>query len=415
MKRNDQDPEAVGVHNWILFGVCFLGTVFAGQISTLMSVYLPNAIDSLMVGGERSAEALNLVSSYINAIFLLGWTLGGFSWGFISDRIGRLKSFTFSLLCIGLFTTIVSFTFSWEVLVFVRLLAGFGVGGVMVVSVTYLSEVWPPTSRNIAIGIVSIGFPVGIFTSGLINMFAEWREGFLIGILPLGLSAVSYFILKESRAWLETTSIPSKIRTQIFVAYREELIHGIVIFGSMLIGLWAVFSWYPTWVQSLLQGTGSDGQSERGIVMMLLGIGGLTGGFLSGWVAKSLGVRRAMILCFLGCTLMTLLLFGFNSGFSWIIYIETAFLSLFFGLSQGLLSFYIPQLFPTEIRAGATGICFNMGRIFTTIAVFSLGSLVTALGGYGNALLTFSFVFILGLIFIFFGRSSASRVIPSSN
>src|SRR5690606_21707584 len=119
------------------------------------------------------------------------------------------------------------------------------------------------------------------------------------------------------------------------------------IFGAMLIGLWGMFSWIPTWVQSLLVGT--DGQTERGVAMMLLGAGGLSGGFLSGWVSNALGVRRAMMLCFSGCILMSVLLFGLNDSFSVVIYVELGLLSLFFGISQGLLSIYIPQLFPVHI------------------------------------------------------------------
>src|SRR5690606_15261944 len=249
-----------------------------------------------------------------------------------------------------------------------------------------LSEVWPKNSRNIMIGIVSIGFPIGIFSSGMVNLLSDWREGFLLGIIPLVLAIFALFGLKESEPWKKSKTLASKISgIDLIKQYRAELLHGTVIFGSMLIGLWAVFSWFTTWVQSLIQNT--DGQEERGFAMMLFGIGGLIGGFSSGWISKTLGVRKSMMLCFGGCTVMAILLFGFNSTFSWLIYLETALLSLFFGLSQGLLSFYIPQLFPTTIRAGATGFCFNLGRIFTTLAVFSLGALVDALGGYSNALL----------------------------
>ena len=254
------------------------------------------------------------------------------------------------------------------------------------------------------IGIVSIGFPIGIFSSGMVNLLSDLREGFLLGIIPLVLAIFALFGLKESEPWKKSKTLASKISgIGLIKQYRAELLHGTVIFGSMLIGLWAVFSWFPTWVQSLIQNT--DGQEERGFAMMLFGIGGLIGGFSSGWISKTLGVRKSMMLCFGGCTVMAILLFGFNSTFSWLIYLETALLSLFFGLSQGLLSFYIPQLFPTTIRAGATGFCFNLGRIFTTLAVFSLGALVDALGGYSNALLIFSLVFVFGFLKLFFGQN----------
>lgn len=401
-----------GMHGWILFTCCLLANVFAGQIATLMSVYLPNVLDA-MLGNEPGPDRMERVGSYINAIFLLGWTLGGFSWGLIADGIGRSMSFILSLACLGIFTLAVYFAPTWETLVFLRLLAGFGVGGVMVISVTFLSEVWPGASRNIVIGIVSIGFPIGIFTSGIVNLLSGWRAGFLIGALPLLLAIIAIFTIKESVAWSALRPSRTLNRWEHFRIHRAELIHGTIVFGSMLIGLWAVFSWYPTWVQSLLQDSASSGQQERGIVMMVLGLGGLIGGFLSGWVAKGIGVRNSMVLCFSGCSLMAFLLFGFHTTFSVFIYVETVFLSLFFGLSQGLLSFYIPQLFPTEIRAGATGFCFNLGRIFTTLAVFSLGNLVSLLGGYGNALLLFSGIFLIGLILILLGRPYPAKLAPS--
>jgi hypothetical protein len=110
------------------------------------------------------------------------------------------------------------------------------------------------------------------------------------------------------------------------------------------------------------------------------------------------------MLCFAGCLVMAVLLFGFNTTFSAIIYPEIALLALFFGISQGLLSVYIPLLFPSAIRATATGFCFNIGRLFTAAAVFFVGAMVTTLGGYGNSLLTFSIVFLLGLITIYFTK-----------
>jgi len=77
---------------------------------------------------------------------------------------------------------------------------------------------------------------------------------------------------------------------------------------------------------------------------------------------------------------------------------------LFFGISQGLLSIYIPQLFPVNIRATATGICFNVGRLVTAVAVFFVGALVVVLGGYGNTILTFSIVFVIGFVTLYFTR-----------
>jgi len=85
---------------------------------------------------------------------------------------------------------------------------------------------------------------------------------------------------------------------------------------------------------------------------------------------------------------------------------EIIVLALFFGASQGVLSVYIPDLFPVDIRGTATGFCFNTGRVLTAIAVLFVGVLVTELGGYGNSLFIFSWVFLIGLVVTFFAPST---------
>lgn len=390
--------EKISMYLWISFGICFFSNIFAGLISTLMSVYLPVVVRSL--SGTVSPEDLNSISAYINALYLAGWAIGGFLWGFISDKIGRVRALALSVGSFGLLTILISFAPSWEWVVVFRLLSGFAVGGILVITPTLLSEIWPAKSRSVIIGIDSIGFPIGIFSSGLVNYLVnDWRGAFLAGIIPAALAIVSIWLLTESENWKKAKSDNREHGAQQNAQDKTNLIKGTVIFGSMLIGLWGMFSWIPTWVQSLL--TNSDGQSERGIAMMVLGAGGLTGGFISGWVSNALGVRRAMLFCFSGCIVMSFLLFGMNASFSKIIFAELTVLSLFFGISQGLLSIYIPQLFPFHIRGTYTGICFNIGRIVTAMAVFFVGMLVTTLGGYSNALLCFAGIFVAGFIAVY--------------
>ena len=113
-----------------------------------------------------------------------------------------------------------------------------------------------------------------------------------------------------------------------------------------------------------------------------------------------------MLLCFGGCFTLALLLFKGHGAFTALTMANIAGLALMFGISQGLLSVYIPLLFPVPIRATATGLCFNFGRYFTAAAVYFVGALVTTLGGYGNSLLTFSMVFLIGFAFLKFARRS---------
>ncbi|TFF35818.1 MFS transporter [Mucilaginibacter psychrotolerans] len=384
----------------IVFVLCFVSSVLGGSVSTLMSVYLPVVVKDLQ--GGVAAGQLDSISGFINAMFIFGWAIGGFTWGMVSDKIGRKKALIYSIACYGIFTILTGLMPKWEGLVLCRFLSGFGVGGEMVIAMTFISEIWPHKSKAVFIGILSIAFPIGIFAAGAINTkIPEWRQGFFIGAVPLAMGLIGLFVMKESEQWLNHKQKPSTLASNALFspANRREVIVGSLLFGTMLIGLWAIFSWLPTWIQSLIA---TDAPKQRGMSMMFLGMGGLTGGFFSGWLVNLLGLRKSMLLCFTVCTVLSFVLFKTNSSVTGAVYAEIAVMALFFGASQGVLSAYIPQLFHTGIRATATGFCFNVGRLFTATAVLFIGVLVSSLGGYGNAIFIFSLVFVVGLIITLF-------------
>ena len=387
----------------VVFIVCFLSTFFGGVVSMLMSVYLPVAVKDLL--GEVSEDKMNDVSAWINALFIFGWMFGGFTWGIICDKIGRARSVILSTASFGLFALLTAVSASWIQVSVCRFFSGFGIGGVLVTTVILISELWTEKKRAIVQGIVSLAMPVGFFAAGAINNFTnDWRTAFYLGSLPLLLALIAVFILPESEKWKENRSgsTQNSVSSIFSTGNKRTLLTGAVVFGSMLIGLWAIFSWAPTWVQSI--STSADVDGQRGMTMMILAAGGITGSFFSGWIVNAIGINRTMLLCFVACFIMTVVVFKFNNDVSAITFAEMGVLAFFFGISQGALAVYIPALFPTGIRASATGFCFNAGRLFTGTVVFFIGALVTLLGGYGNAVFVFSFVFIIGLLVVVFSK-----------
>ena len=86
---------------------------------------------------------------------------------------------------------------NWWGVVICRFFSGFGLGGVLVTTVTIMMEEWPQKTRAIFIGILSISIPVGIFSAGVIDYFvSSWRQGFLVGIIPVGIAVLSVFLLR---------------------------------------------------------------------------------------------------------------------------------------------------------------------------------------------------------------------------
>jgi MFS family permease len=241
-----------------------------------------------------------------------------------------------------------------------------------------------------------MAYPAGIIASGLITTsIPEWRTAFFIGLSPVILIIPALLLIHETLMTDKSDQDEKKISLS---GYTAPLLSGILIYGTMLIGLWSAFAWLPTWVDTLFENPTVDGQMQRGMAVTLLGLGGLLGGLISGWLAERFGTRKIQAACFILCSILSFFLFKITTTFSINVLIVSGLLGFLFGISQGALNILIPGLFPKQIRSSATGLCFHTGRAFTAIAVFFTGAWAISLGGYGNAIFIFSGVYIIGLL-----------------
>ncbi|HEY4967143.1 MAG TPA: MFS transporter [Puia sp.] len=407
------EPGGMRKSKRALFLICFFSSLFGGTVSTLMSVYLPDAIKDLL--HDSAGQNSDNISATINAVFIFGWTAGGIVWGIFCDTLGRKQSFIYATLCYGIFTVLTGLAPSWFIVVACRFASGFGIGGVLVITTMLVSEGYQKKQREVLLGILSISIPVGIFSAGLLARYVtQWRYAFAVGGIPVILSLLAVFFFNESEKWTEAVKKEKEVIRNLNILFSKansrNLIMGSLVFGAALIGLWATFSWLPYWIQNLVSGT--SGQKERGLAMMLMGGGGLLGGFISGWVVHAIGLKKTLLICFGCCFVLSFILFRLTTTLSPFAYFQIAFITIFFGMSQGALSMYIPELFPTSLSATATGVCFNLGRIITGVAVFFIGSLVEVLGGYGNAIFYFSFVFLIGFVITLFNKQTKYSLKP---
>jgi MFS family permease len=423
--------DGISRYHWMVFIGCWLGGIFDGMDSTLMSVVMPIALGELL--GTTDKASLGFIASYVTSLFLLGWMVGGVLFGVIGDKLGRVKSMILSILLYAAFTGLAGLSQSWQQLAACRFLTGLGIGGELVSISTFLAEVWPSRSRAIAIGVLITSYQAGVFIAGSINtLVPDWRTSFFIGMLPAVLVIFLRMALKESDKWMEarereqTTGMERVSHWRRLFSYQHarSLIVGGLIFGGLLVGYWASLSWIPLWVQDMLQ-TGGTG-NERGIATMYQGIAAVLGCCLAGVFSDWIGRRATIMFSYLGCFAASALLFLTNSGFSPVIYWECALLGFFIGLAQAVMYIYLPELFPTLVRASATGFCLNVGRLITAVSVFFVGDLIqyilkhqvaqaffgqAAMSAYAVAAFLFSLAYLVAVIAACFGSETKGRAL----
>ncbi len=397
-----------------LYTVVILSVVSAGIAGSLFSTYLP-IIAAEMSGGAATKQDVSTMGSYAGASFLIGWSVGAFFLGALADRIGR-KLALFAAICtcsIGVLAT--AFVPTLPLLVAMRFLTGAGAGGILLLGSVMVSEAWARGNRVRMVAIMMNSFPMGFLVAGVIgSTVKDWHLAYTMGGSTILLAVAVLLVVRESDVWRgseQRHELEHVEREHVFdPRFRRDLVLGMVLFGSMLVGLWAAFTWMPTWVHSM--SIAEDAQRNRGMVSIVLGAGSMAGALVGAPLANRIGRRRTVFAGYTACAVLSLATFqtGLTPGpmlFGMIFLLTGA-----IGMNQGVLSTYIPELFPTLIRGAATGISMNAGRLLTSIGVFFVGVLVHTLDGYHNAIATFAGAYIIGAIALAFARETNGQALP---
>lgn len=401
------------MHRRILFFVSWLATVSAGLGATLFGVYLPPMVQALYPTATR--EDVAHVGSFAGAAFLFGWAVGGLLLGGLGDRLGRKVAFVTSTIACSLGMLGTAFVQSLASLVLWRMITGAGAGGILLTAAVFASEVWAKDNRARVVGILINAFPLGFVLAGLFQAnIANFRTAYMLGSLSISIVFLILLFVPESEIWQarkQTTREFVAVRSHVFQPqYRKDLAIGVGLYSSMLVGLWAAYTWIPAWVSSL--SIPAQAQANRSLSAIALGIGAVMGGFISGAVSNALGRKRAAAFGYVCVFTTSALLFLTIHEIAPLLFALAFVLSFFIGFNQGILSGYIPELFPTRIRATATGISFNAGRLLTTIAVFFVGVPIQVLGGYERGIFTFAFSYLIGLMMLIPARETKGKDLP---
>ncbi len=415
-------------YQWLVLFVAWLGWVFDSMDSTIYALVLHPALHDLLqtqTGGAVSQEAIGWYGGIIFSIFLVGWAVGGVLFGVLADRFGRTKTLIFTILIYAVFTGLAALSKDWWHLAIYRFLTALGIGGEWAAGAALVAEVWPEEKRAKAAGVLQSAWAAGFFIAAALNLLlrdAGWRPLFVVGICPALVALLVRLWVKEPDRWVKAReqeeqpgAEPSRKLAELF---RPELRRSTLVGAGLafvaVFGLWGATNWTPTLVRSLpqLQGLSAARLAEYvSYATMSLNAGALVGYLIFGTLAERWGRRGAFAFMCAGSLIMVPLTFLTPRSYASVLLL----LPLLGFFNNGIFSgfpIYLPELYPTRLRATGAGFCFNVGRVLASAGPFLTGFLVSALGGFGRAASAIALIYLLGLLILPFALETKGKPLP---
>lgn len=401
---------------WMTLIAAFLGWMFDGmEMGIFPLVARPALQNMLQVSGDAEVGKW---MGYVTALFLLGAAAGGLVFGWLGDRVGRVRAMSLSILTYSLFTGACYFaTQPWH-LGALRFIAALGMGGEWSLGVALVMECWPERHRPRLAGAIgaasNVGFLLIAFVARMIPITTDsWRWIMVAGATPALLTFFIRLFVPESQRWKDSVASRTAQPVQeIFSgALLKSTLLGIAFASIALIGTWGSVQWVPLWADQM---TGGEMPSAKATAGILSSLGAIVGCILGPLVGGVIGRRPTyFMLCLLSlvsCAYLFRRVDAYGSEFLMVVFLVGAVTASFYGW----LPLYLPELFPTRVRATGQGLSFNFGRILAAGGALLQGTLVKEYygGSYAQAGATVTLIYALGLVIIWLAPETKGKSLP---
>jgi MFS transporter, putative metabolite:H+ symporter len=381
-----------------------------------------------------NGRTLGLVTSSA----LAGSLVGSLTLGRLADRIGRRQIFQYSILWYALFTALTAVAWGpWSVMTF-RFLAGLGLGGMLVVDPSMLSEYLPPQRRGRFLVFLDFWWPVGLLlATGLSYIFLgptfdrfgddSWRYLFLAAAFPAFLAFLvrrtlpesPYFLARRGRSkeaaevLTEITGRPvsadqvdaapeprSSARELLTGALRGRAFVTGLVWIALNVSYYGLFLWLPFVLQAEKSFT-----IDVYLLLTLSALSQFPGYAAAIWLVDRIG-RKTTLASFL--LLGGLSAYAFAAADTEAVYITALFFVGFFNLGAwGAVYPYTAELFPTRLRSSAFGLMEGVGKAAAIAGPYIFGNLNDATGSTTWSLTFIAIVMVAGAaVAAIFGRET---------
>jgi MFS family permease len=359
------------------------------------------------------------------AVTLLGWGIGGILGGILADYIGRRRTMIYAIVAYSLITGLSALAWDWISFALLRFLVGIAIGSEWSTGASITAEVWPDRARGKGAGLMQCGFGIGFFLASLIWLYVgafgpgAWRMMYVIGVLP------ALFVLwirggiPESQSWERTAESRRLARArreggaslgveeqaltrftlaELFVDPQSRRRAVLVFLLSLTTTLawWGISTWVPPYIGSVAGKAGLPVQQWASYAGMTYNLGAILGYASFGFLADRFGRKPVTMLFFATALVLTPVLFLWTQDLGLLLVVAAV--NGYFSLGQySWMPVWLPELFPTRIRATAMAFAFNAPRFIAFLGPLLAGKLIVYFGGFGTAATIVAGIYVLGL------------------
>jgi len=334
--------------------------------------YAMDGFDLLILGFMLSAISADLNLTPVQSGSLVTWTLigavvGGIVFGALSDRYGRVRVLTWTIVLFAVFTGLY--------LLIYRTIAGIGLGGEFGIGMALAIEAWPAKHRAKAASYVALGWQVGVLAAALLTPVLlphiGWRGMFVVGIFP---AFVAWYlrvrlhepeIFSQKQTELSTQKISKLESFKLLVKDKATTKVSLGIYYGIMI-------WMPNFLSKQL----GFSLTKSGLWTAVTVCGMMAGIWIFGRLADKIGRKPSFLLFQLGAVISIITYSQLTDPTAMLV--AGAFLGMFVNGMMGGYGALMAEAYPTEARATAQNVLFNLGRAVGGFGPVVVGAIVSA-------------------------------------
>ncbi len=416
-RPNPVAPVPITFKQFLVLLAAFLGWLFDGYEIGLFPVMARPALKSLL-GAAGTDGVIGQWMGIITASFLIGAALGGVAFGWLGDRIGRVRAMSLSILTYSLVTGFGYFAQAPEHLAVVRFVSALGMGGQWSLGVALVMECWPERWRPMLAGLMGAAANVGFLLVGVTARVHpvtvdSWRWMMLVAAAPALLVVFIAAFVPESEKWkasMRQGKGANPLREIFSGSMARTTLLGIVFASVALIGTWGSVTWLPLWADQM---AGPGNPAAKANTQMIQAFGAIVGALVAPLIGARLGRRPAYFLLCVCSLVVCGLLFRTVNTYGGVFLTYAFLVSAATASFYGWFPLYLPELFPTRVRATGQGLCYNSGRVLAAVGALTQGQLVAHFGGsYAQAGAIVTLVYLVGMAVIWLAPETKGKPLP---